>query len=443
MAWLVPLVTVPIVIYALAPDSVGTIAIAIAIVAVLIAIMMPRSLDYQPWRIFLPPLVGYTVLSTTLEPDARSQYRLLVLFVAGFAGACTLVFFRVGKLPSLTARRSTGIVVSTRPLIAAEVIGVAVYGWIYHSTGVPILLGGTAAQAARVATATPGHAAILIAGKSLLEIVLIVDLLAITHRLTIQGQRRSWRHVGGLALVLLSSSGRSDIIVPLAIAFVALLLSGWRDVTRTIIASVSAAALFLLIGSYRESGGKGLFAPAESYLRGTAQVNSSIQNLFGGAIPYGHGSTMLWFVGRLSGSTVTPPGIYLKDVLNRGNSFVGFGLETNVLGGWYMDWGTTGVAVGGVVMGLIATLVYSRWRRHGGWWTIAYAYITTWLLISIAVHPVASYWDVMFPIELALFIAANHIVTRRSSAGDPAPLGPVDGVGDRSDVVEQAAAVEL
>src|SRR5687767_10581171 len=107
-------------------------------------------------------------------------------------------------------------------------------------------------------------------------------------------------------MLLLSSSGRSDLMRPLLIAGLAMLLSGWRRLGYILGGVLAAFGLFLAGGILRD-GNDNALGPAFAYLLGTAQTNDHISHAFPGAVPHPQGGLFFWFLERLSGQSAIPP----------------------------------------------------------------------------------------------------------------------------------------
>jgi hypothetical protein len=381
-------------------------------VSVLVFVMLPKRMTFAPWRITLPPLVIYTALSLWLErpPTLGIQIQWLSVYVTAFLLAGAFVHLAVSPNGGAAATSYRGPLNIHRGVLrGAMTVGLLVYVYVYSSTGVPVLSGDAAA--ARLELAAPGLAGIWITGRALLQLTLIMDLLHLAGVVRIQSKRLRFLNIAVVVLVLLSSSGRSDLLNPIIITGLAVLLSGWRRIGRLLVAGAGAVGLFLLGGILRE-GVETPLGPGINYLVGTAQINDRIARTFPDAIPHPSGRIFFWFFERLSGDSAIPPGIFLKELAGRTETFVGFGLETNVLGALWLDWGLAGLLVGGAIIGGVAHLLYLRWRAQGGWWSLTYATGLTFLLLGVANHPIASYWYLLFPACLTLFWVLNSAFLR-------------------------------
>lgn len=374
----------------------------------LAALFLPKRLTLAPWRIALPPLVAYTAISLALEQPGSTdtQYRWLLLYCLSFiAGSIASHLVWSAGLPPAAGDTSAPLRVNHACLLTAQSVGLLIFASsVARTGGIPALSGDAAA--ARVELAAPGVAGIGAIGTALLQLVLIIDLLAVGKVVRIEGHRLAAANIVLVTLLLLSSSGRSDLMRPLVIAGLAMLLSGWRRLGYILAGVVGAFGLFLVGGILRDGNDTAL-GPALAYLLGTAQTNDHIDHAFPGAVPHPGGELFFWFLERFSGHSAIPPGIYLKELFNR-TEFVGFGLETNVLGALWIDWGTAGLLVGGLLIGGLAHFLYLRWRTRRGWWLLGYATALTYLLLQVVNHPIASYWFLIFPACLAALWAANR-----------------------------------
>lgn len=375
---------------------------------VLAALFLPKRFTFAPWRIALPPLATYTAISLTLEQPASTdtQYRWLLLYCLSFvAGSVASHLIWSAGLPPAANETPAPLRVSHSCLLVAQSVGLLIFlSSVARTGGIPALSGDAAA--ARVELAAPGLAGVNTIGAALLQLVLVIDLLAVGKVVRIEGRRLAAANIVLITLVLLSSSGRSDLMRPLVIAGLAMLLSGWRRPGYILAGVVGAFGLFLAGGLLRDGADTPL-GPALAYLLGTAQTNDHIDHAFPGAVPHPGGGLFFWFLERFSGHSAIPPGIYLKELFNR-TEFVGFGLETNVLGALWIDWGTEGLLVGGLLIGGLAHFLYLRWRTRRGWWLLGYATALTYLLLQVVNHPIASYWFLLFPLCLTLFWLGNR-----------------------------------
>jgi hypothetical protein len=380
-------------------------------VAFLVRAVVPSTDAYlTPSRVYLPILLTYSAVSLMIVHPATetAQIRALIFFSAAFWAADILIrsLARYEALPD--RRGDKRLTIYTKYLWPLEVIGVVLMGATLAQHGVPILSENVAAVRVELAST----ATVFILATVALQITLVINLLILVGRIQLYGRSgRPLLHAGLLTILLISTSGRSAVLIPYLLAGIYLLLEGRRPLVPLAVAAIVAAGFFTTVGLFRSAGAEeGPLAPTVGYLTATSKMTDRIirddeMNRWDES-----SSGFLWIINRLSGHGTKPPGIELREAF--GLELEGFGAEMGIIGALWFDLGALGAPIGGAIFGGLASLCFVRWRNHGRWWSLGYGYMLLWLLLTITQHPLASYWYVMFPLTLAIFATLNRDKTR-------------------------------
>jgi hypothetical protein len=380
---------------------------------ILYRVVAPRGRPVGPWRIFLPALVLYNALALALErpPSLASQAWIL----AGFSAAFFVGSLIASARPRARERERQSDVLrapSADLLWLIEVPGILITAYLMGTVGAPLL----SPDSESIRRALAEQALLLTIGRAALHVSLVIALLRLFGRVEYGYSRpqkrgpRIWtprsqpKEFGAMNVVLLLgllvlSGGRGAFLVPIALVAVYLILTDYRNSKVIVSGLVVSVGAFLWVGIARIGSGGNWYAPVENYAVGTAQVEDRALRTFPWFIPHQNGEVFFWFKDAIPGGVEpNPPGIWLRDAFQR--DLTGFGLEPGIIVAFFIDFGYPGIFIGAVVVGWLAQVFFMRHRARGGWATVAYAYVLTWLLLSITQHPIASYYYIVMPVML-------------------------------------------
>jgi hypothetical protein len=398
--------------------------VPIGLFILLRAIAPSTSVMLTPSRLYLPVLAAYTGISLLIVHPRTADQQLiaLLLFSASFYVADWTTRIFVGRRPASGFGSEFELTVGSRQLAVLEILGVVLLGMTFAQHGVPILSQNVAAVRVKLAdTAT-----LFVAGIAALQICLLVYLLRMASRLKIADRRRvrPVAHILFITVLLIATAGRSDVLIPYALFGLVLLLGRRRPLVPMALAVVLAIGFFSAAGLFRAgSTDGGVIAPVSGYLNATSRVTDRLilgeeEGRWSDSSP-----EFLWIPNRFLGNGGLPPGIELREAF--GLEYEGFGAEMGMIGALWFDMGLGGAPIGGLIFGALAGAAYAKWLQRGGWWTLGYAYVLIWLLLTVTQHPLASYWYVLFPLLLWIFGSANSRRDRREKVEGRSPLRPV------------------
>lgn len=396
-------------------------------ILVLTRLIIPSRGSYlTPSRIYLPILGVYELISfLVVQPTTlpRQVATLVVIMVAFWLGdRFARLVFTDSRAPATPPDHGPTVTIRARYLVAFEIVGVLLLAGIFAQHGVPVLSSDVSAVRVELAeTAT-----LFILGVAASQVALAMNLLFIAGRVRLlDSRRRPWVHVAFLTLVLGATSGRANVILPFVLAGICIVLRGRGARVPFLIAALVAAGFFTAVGLYRGSGAdeNRLLGPATAYLTATARTTDRIIKAEDEHVWEPHGSGVLWIPERLLGEKVKPPGLAVRETFGLKFAAAGFGAAMGINGAVWYDSGPAGAPFVGLLFGFLAGGFFTVWRRRGGWWGIAYAYVLLWLLLAVTQHPFANYWYIFFPVTLACFGYLNRMaVAHDARLAGPRPL---------------------
>lgn len=392
------------------------------------AILMLGAALARPWYssaivgrsavgLVVPIFVLYTALSATIARTDTLVVQLWLVF-----GAAT--FFTFGALfvspspPRLADSSPPPIAVRSGWFALVFLIGATAAIFAYSQYGVPVLSDQVAS--ARLDALENGYL-----GTTLVTCLSASLVLAAIKFLESGSWRRRaiWMLPALISFALLFGFGsRGLYFVPILVILAYAILQRPR---RIIFAGAFGALLLVLIsvaGFVRDLQlfgpshlevleGQGVptelafLGPIFTYFRGTSTAIDQIIQVFPSRVPHPGGEVFFGAIlSPLPGEQITA-GVFLKNAL--GLDFVGSGLASGAVGGFYMDFGPIGVLVGFLIFGIIA-----RWAQIRSWGSARgltfYACVVSHLWFINYAHPLPFFTTITIPAVLLLLQRANN-----------------------------------
>ncbi|MDL9948868.1 hypothetical protein QSJ19_25465 [Gordonia sp. ABSL11-1] len=394
------------------------------------------ELSYSACRLYLPIFLTYNLLGA--HAVGLSNRAMIVFLTVG-----SVVGFAVGWLAVAPSRRFGSVLRSPRQMVSPTdgyfrsylviVVAIVTCGiflalWI-RAGELPVL--SSDPNLARTQFFPSGYVASVV--------VMGLHVLAFVGAVLIFCERRFVVGIGSLTISLLlgySTANRGVIFIPLIFAA---LFVGYRlraNVSFLVPFALVGISVFSYLGFNRGvqthgesnysryiedlgySGHSQMFGPAMKYIYSTAQTLDQSIVFFPSSV--GHSFGLEFFSPLLLRQSVD---LYLKDAF--GGQFDGYGVALGSMNAFYIDWGFTGVLVGSLVLGLLASLLFFKGYVSGEpRWIAVYCYFLTLLILSNYGHPFAYLYYIVEPLLVFFLI--------RPSPAAPLALSfiPAKGSGD-------------
>jgi oligosaccharide repeat unit polymerase len=398
----------------------GNLAAALLLAAIaMMALFWPLLLEAlqarKPVAFFVPIFAIYS-FSSIYAAHTQTFVLQITLKVAG------IFFFILGAAPSWVQPSLPGKPAWPTPPVRLRfglswifVLSSAMLSvYIFSIHGVPILSQSVAI--ARIEATSNGY---------LSTIVVTLGQAAMIASFSAASEAGKFKNVlrtsapGLLALLVLAAYGnRGFYVFPLIAVAAFLILRRPARLRSVAIAAIPLMALVSFAGFQRnlqlfgptylqDISATGVpqevrfLAPLLSYFAGTSQAVDQIVQTFPAHVPYPGGSVFFsplisWLPGKQPSADE-----FLKSALNL--NFQGFGLAMGATGGFYMDFGPLGVAIGFSVLGLISALIWRKAQQTSGW-LIAYAFLVSHLWIINYSHPLPYLTTLLVPLAASFCV---------------------------------------
>lgn len=268
-------------------------------------------------------------------------------------------------------------------------LGAVSFAYIILRSGVPIFSRDVEAVRTFVIEQVGGY---LINMASVLQIVVILlfvyAFVYLKARLPLKYP--VWVVLLIAALLLLATQGaRRRLAEPLLTAIIAYHYFHKRlSVTNLIILGSGAFLLFILAGALR-SQGRIQLDPAminrvlyNEAVRGASAMNTLVEAIPARAPFFGWAGVLLPFAALAPGRQKLLDTVLKEDILEK--SFRGGGWVPTLLGWFYANFGSAGIYVGMLLMGLLIGLLYQRMlRKNDVFSTTLYSYVATYYLSAL------------------------------------------------------------
>lgn len=396
-----------------ASGSTGTIAAGGVVCAIIPfwVLVYRRGLQQRDVvALVIPVFLVYQLLSVLLANTSTSgvQAALVIAASASFA-----VGAFVGHLPrreSMARGRPSVLDVRGRLFLATLGVGTLTAGYLYSQYGIAVL--STSIAESRLAAFDNGYL-----GTIVVTALSVALILAATSAIEAPGFRAKlpWSIAAALSLVLIYGFGnRGMYVIPILTILAYQIVRYPRRLVGVVLAGVGLIIVVALAGYTRDLQLFGSahnssleragipadwtwLGPVISYFRGTSQAVDLVIQTFPAVAPHPAGATFFSAIlAPLPGEQLSA-GVYLKNVL--GLDFVGTGLASGAIGGFYQDFGVVGVVVGFFVLGVLGRFAQdASWRNPRNLMFFAYLLSHFWF-INYA-HPLPFFTTITIPLFL-------------------------------------------
>ncbi|QTI70545.1 O-antigen polysaccharide polymerase Wzy [Gordonia polyisoprenivorans] len=319
-----------------------------------------------------PSLLAFMGYSETASEVGRGLAWGMLAYLLGAVAASLAI--PTPRPPDVGSRRIRG---ELDPGILYAVYGTGAFAMIwywYRAGGIPILEPDV--ENARLAALTGGGLPFYL---SMLMMVSVWLLCSPACTRTSTGVRCT---LVLMTVLLLTSTGWRNTVF--AFIVVLLMIRQYTRPIRTIsilVAGILAILGAVAIGLYRvySSGlanyetfqllstgnyGGAISKYLTTYFNAFGLNIGAVYSLFPDIIPFKGGETIVWnYLALLPGESRQPFDFVLKDAAGQG--FAGGGLPPTLIGELYLNFGTSGVAIGMVIIGAFATLIHALLKITG------------------------------------------------------------------------------
>jgi len=379
-----------------------------------------RVLDlFSPW-IALPLLyaliygLGALELADWEEEIPAADYGVYFAGLAAYFAGLLIAGVRGRRDEQRAQARAPGLELALIVGLFAftALVGVAVFA----KAGNPLLAADIENARTRVVVDVGGWAYYLYRTVA----VALLILLAAWYRTDAQGRVTVGVLAFGAVLLVLSGGYRSHLLVPLGAAVV-FRHYYFRPLGAGTLAALGAAVLVFLIGfgAFRMvGGGDNLSDEAARKLfveiQNPAFALARVREYFPWTYEYFNGLYLFrGFLALLPGEQLAI-GLVLKEML--GLHYAGGGFAPSILGGFYIDFGMQGVAIGMAACGFVLGRTYRAMvRRRSFYDTLIHAYVLVYMAFSIR----GGFLQEIFPLWVLAILIAFRLVFRGGPSAEP------------------------